>query len=422
MNLPSIFISGGPMLPGQYLGQRVGLSNLFEAVGAHAAGKMGDQELHDLEVACCPTCGSCSGMYTANTMNCLTEALGMALPGNGTIPAVFADRLRIAKKAGLQVMEMLRRDIKPSDILNEQVIANAFAVDMALGGSTNTILHLLALAREAGINFSLGRLNEIAASTPHLSKLRPAGEPHIEDLHYAGGVPAVMRELYDAGILRDQEITVTGASMAKNIEGRRVLNRAVIRSVSDPHSREGGLAILFGNLAPDGAVVKRAAVAPEMMRHSGPARVFDSEEDVTRAIMGGKIRKGDVIVIRYEGPKGGPGMREMLTPTSLLAGMGLDKEVALLTDGRFSGATKGASIGHVSPEAAERGPIAAVQEGDVIRIDIPARSLMVEVDEQELKRRLAALPAWQPKITRGYLRRYAEQVTSASTGAVFKHL
>jgi len=419
LNIPSLIISGGPMLAGQLDGEYVDLSDVFNAVGAAARGEMSEAELQRLERAACPGCGSCAGMFTANTMNCLTEALGMALPGNGTIPAVSARRISLAKEAGLKVMELLEKDIRPLDILSPAAFDNAFTVDMALGGSTNSVLHLLAIAHEAGVDFPLAKLNDFSARTPHLCKMSPAGKHHIEDLDRAGGIPAVMGELRAVGLLDDGTLTVTGHTLSENLAGVEVLDHRVIRPVDDPYSSTGGLAILFGNLAPEGAVVKRAAVAPEMLTHRGPARVFDSEEEATAAIMAGRFQKGDVIVIRYEGPRGGPGMREMLTPTSLLTGMGLDGEVALLTDGRFSGATRGAAIGHISPEAAAGGPLAIVRDGDPIAIDIPACSLNLDLPEEEIKSRLANLSPWLPKVSSGYLKRYAEAVTSASTGAVF---
>ncbi len=417
MNLPAIFVSGGPMLAGQLDGQKVDVSSLFEAVGAVASGKMTEEELLRLEEVACPGCGSCAGMFTANTMNCLTEALGMGLPGNGTIPAVDARRQGLAREAGRQVMRLLADDIRPDSIINSDAIYNAFTVDMALGGSTNSVLHLMAIAHEAGVDFELSMINEISQRTPYLCKLRPAGPYHIEDLDRAGGIPAVMSEL--KGLLKLKSKTVTGKTVAENIANIKTRDKEVIRPVSHAHSATGGLVLLFGNLAPDGAVVKRAAVAPEMMVHRGPARVFDSEEAATKSIMNGQIKSGDVLVIRYEGPKGGPGMREMLTPTSLLSGIGMDKEVALITDGRFSGATRGASIGHVSPEAASQGPIAAVREGDIISIDIPNYKLDVELDDKEITDRLGQLANFEPRIKTGYLRYYTEKVCSASTGAVF---
>jgi len=421
LNLPAIFISGGPMLAGR-LGsnneiKKVDINSVFEAVGKVAKGKMNQEELERLEEMACPGWGSCAGMFTANTMNCATEAMGMGLPGNGTIPAVDGRRIQLATGAGRQVMELLANDIRPCDIINEASIYNAFAVDMALGGSTNSVLHLMAIAYEAGIDFSLPMLNQISERTPHLSKLRPAGDYHVEDLDQAGGISAVMKEL--KGVLNLEARTVLGKSVAEIIASCRSGDGRVIHSVANAYSATGGICALFGNLAPEGAVVKRAAVVPEMMVHQGPARVFDSEEEATAAIMRGNIKSGDVVVIRYEGPRGGPGMREMLTPTSLLSGMGLDKEVALVTDGRFSGATRGAAIGHVSPEAASRGPIAALRDGDIIKIDIPNYKLEVELSDKEISQRLAQLAEFEPKVKTGYLRRYAEKVCSASTGAVF---
>jgi dihydroxy-acid dehydratase len=421
LNLPAIFISGGPMLAGRRevngKEERVDVNSIFEAVGKVAAGKMKAEELEELEELACPGCGSCSGMFTANTMNCLTEALGMALAGNGTIPAVDARRLQLARKAGQQVMELLADDIRPRDILTRDSIHNAFTVDVALGGSTNSVLHLIAIAHEAGVDSPLAMVNEISQHTPHLSKMRPAGDYHLEDLDRAGGIAAVMKELKE--LLNLKTKTVSGKPLAEVIAESRNRNKEVIRPIAKAHSATGGIAVLFGNLAPEGAVVKRAAVAPEMMAHRGAARVFDSEEEATTAIMNKKIKAGEVIVIRYEGPKGGPGMREMLTPTSLLSGMGMDKEVALVTDGRFSGATRGAAIGHVSPEAASRGPIAALKDGDIIKIDIPNYRLDAELSDKEISERLARLAEFEPRVKTGYLQRYAEKVTSASTGAVF---
>ncbi len=417
LNLPAIFVSGGPMMAGHLDGEKIDLNTVFEGVGAVAGGKMTEAELTRLEEAACPGCGSCAGMFTANTMNCLTEVLGLGLPGNGTIPAVDARRQGLAKRAGRQVMKLLADDVRPKSIINSDAVYNAFAVDMALGGSSNSVLHLMAIANEAGTDFSLATVNEISRRTPYLCKLRPSGPHHIEDLDRAGGIPAVMGEL--KGLLKLKSKTVTGKTVAENIAGVKTLNGEVIRSVKNAHSATGGLVMLFGNLAPEGAVVKKAAVAPEMMTHRGPARVFDSEEEATRAIMHKKIKSGDVLVIRYEGPKGGPGMREMLTPTSLITGIGMDKEVALITDGRFSGATRGASIGHVSPEAAAKGPIAAVKEGDIIGIDIPEYKLNIELTDQEIAGRLAKLADFEPRIKTGYLSRYIEKVTSASSGAVF---
>jgi len=421
LNIPAIFISGGPMLAGHLggsdEGKPVDLSSVFEAVGKATRGEMVEEELENLAEAACPGCGSCAGMFTANTMNCLTEALGMGLVGNGTIPAVDAGRRQLAKKAGEQVMRLLADDIRPRDIINRDSISNAFIVDMALGGSTNSVLHLTAIAHEAGIDFPLSWLNEISECTPCLCRLSPAGGYHIEDLGQAGGIAAVMKEL--AGLLNLESRTVSGKSVAEIIAGGCVVDKEVIRSAATAYSITGGIAVLFGNLAPEGAVVKRAAVVPEMMVHRGPARVFNSEEEATTAIMNGSIKSGEVVVIRYEGPKGGPGMREMLTPTSLLAGMGMDKEVAFITDGRFSGATRGASIGHVSPEAASRGPIAALRDGDIINIDIPNYKLDVELSDEEISERLAQLAEFEPRVKTGYLRYYAEKVSSASTGAVF---
>jgi dihydroxy-acid dehydratase len=421
LNLPSIFISGGPMLAGCLTSngtvEKVDLSSVFEAVGKVAKGTMTEEELERLEAVACPGCGSCAGMFTANTMNCATEALGMGLPGNGTIPATDTRRYQLAKQAGQQIMELVANDMRPRDIVTKDAIHNAFTVDVALGGSTNSVLHLMAIASEAGINFSLAMINQISERTPNLCRLRPAGSYHLEDLDRAGGIPAVMKEL--KGWLNLGTRTVSGKSVAEIIAGSRVWDKEVIRPAANAYSPKGGIAILFGNLAPDGAVVKSAAVAPEMMVHQGPARVFDSEEEATVAIMNGSIKSGEVIVIRYEGPKGGPGMREMLTPTSLLSGMGRDKDVALVTDGRFSGATRGAAIGHVSPEAASRGPIAALANGDIIKIDIPNYRLEVELSDKEIAGRLARLAKFEPRVKTGYLRYYTEKVTSASTGAVF---
>ncbi|HHW08308.1 MAG TPA: dihydroxy-acid dehydratase [Clostridia bacterium] len=418
LNLPAVFVSGGPMLPGEHRGQKLTLNSMFEAVGRVAAGTMTMEELQEIEDAACPTCGSCAGMFTANSMNCLTEVLGMGLPGNGTVPAVYSARLRLAKVAGMKVMELLARDIRPLDIMKPEAFGNALAVDMAMGCSTNTALHLPAIAREIGMKLDLSLINEISQKTPHLCKLSPAGEATMDDLDRAGGVPAVMKELADHGLLDDSLMTVTGQTIRENLKDVAVLDRSVIRSVEDPYSRDGGLAVLWGNLAPDGAIVKKAAVAPAMLVHEGPARVFDAEEEAVAAILGKKIQPGDVVVIRYEGPKGGPGMREMLTPTSALCGMGLDDKVALITDGRFSGASRGAAIGHVSPEAALGGPIGLLQDGDRIKIDIPNHSLQVLLDEAELAARRANWQAPAPRIKRGYMARYANTVTSASTGAI----
>ena len=421
LNLPSIFISGGPMLAGRLASdngaRNVDLISVFEAVGKVIAGQMTEEELEQLEAIACPGCGSCSGMFTANTMNCVTEAMGMGLPGNGTIPAVDSRRMQLAREAGRQVMKLLANDIRPRDIINRESMHNAFTVDMALGGSTNSVLHLMAVAHETGVDFPLSMINQISERTPHLCKLSPAGGYHIEDLDRAGGIAAVMKELQ--GLLKLESRTVSGKSVAEIIANSQVADKEVIHSVANAYSATGGIAILFGNLAPDGAVVKRAAVAPEMMVHRGPVRVFDSEEEATMVIMSGGIKPGEVIVIRYEGPKGGPGMREMLTPTSILSGMGLDKEIALITDGRFSGGSRGAAIGHVSPEAASRGPIAALKDGDIVKIDIPHYKLEMELSDKEISERLARLDEFKPKIKAGYLRYYAEKVSSASTGAVF---
>jgi dihydroxy-acid dehydratase len=408
------------MLVGRWRGEVVDLNSVFMGVGSVIAGTMTEEELTELEARACPGCGSCSGMFTANTMNCLTEALGLGLPGHGTIPAVEARRICLAKDAGRQVMTLLREGIRPLDVLTPQAFRNAFAVDMALGGSTNTVLHVIAVAHEAGIDFPLAELNEISARVPHLCRMSPvAGGHHIQDLDSAGGIQAVMKELAEKGLLDVGAITVTGKTVEGNLREAAVLDREVIRSPKDPYSASGGLTILFGNLAPDGAVIKTAAVPKDKQVYSGPARVFDSEDAATEVILARQFERGEVIVIRYEGPKGGPGMREMLTATSALSGMGMDGEVALLTDGRFSGATRGIAIGHISPEAAARGPMAAIQDGDIIRIDIPNRKLELEVPADEIERRLAVLPPWTCRVERGYLRRYAQLVTSANTGAVF---
>ncbi len=421
LNLPCIFVSGGPMMAGRLCEDNqvrsVDLITVFEAVGKTARGQMAEAELEQLEKVACPGCGSCAGMFTANTMNCLTEALGMALPGNGTVPAVQSRRVELAYEAGHQVIEVLSKGIRPRDIITRDAIFNAFAVDMALGGSTNSVLHLTAVAHEAGIDFALSKINEVSQSTPHICRLSPAGHHRIEDLDLAGGIPAVMQEI--SGLLNLKAQTVLGQPLGEVVKGAAVRNRDVIHALSDPYEPTGGLSILFGNVAPGGAVVKSGAVAPEMQVHQGPARVFDSEEKATEAIMKQAFKSGDVLVIRYEGPKGGPGMREMLTPTSLLSGMGMDKEVALITDGRFSGGSRGAAIGHVSPEAAEKGPIAALRDGDSISIDIPEHKLEVDIGPEELERRLASLPPFEPRIKTGYLKRYAEKVGSASSGAVF---
>lgn len=420
INIPTILVSGGPMLAGKVNDTNVSLSNVFEAVGSVKSGNMTEEQLLQYENNACPGCGSCSGMFTANSMNCLTEVLGMGLPGNGTIPAVYAERIRLAKKAGMTILDLLAKDIKPRDIMTQKSFDNALTVDMALGCSTNSMLHLPAIAYEVGIELDLEKANVISARTPNLCKLSPAGPDHIEDLYAAGGVPAVMRELSKKDLLNLYIPTVTGTSVEENIKNASNLNPNVIRPIDNPYSETGGIAVLKGNLAPNGCVVKRSAVAPEMLIHQGPAKVFESEEEVIEAILGGKVNKGEVLVIRYEGPKGGPGMREMLAPTSALAGMGLDKDVALITDGRFSGATRGASIGHVSPEAAEGGIIALVQEGDVISIDINNGSISLDVSEDDLKKRKELWRAPEAKIKTGYLARYAKLVTSASTGAVLK--
>ena len=421
VNIPTIFCSGGPMLAGKLNdGRRTCLSHMFEAVGGYYAGKLDEAGVEEYENSACPTCGSCSGMYTANSMNCLTEAIGMGLRGNGTIPAVWSARLRLAKHAGMQVMELVKRDIKPRDIMTEAAFHNAETVDMALGCSTNTMLHLPAIAHECGIELDLGMSNEISSKTPNLCHLAPAGDTYMEDLEGAGGVHAVMAELTKKGLLDTSVMTCTGKTLGENLEGVANRNPELIRPIDAPYSPDGGIAVLKGNLAPEGCVVKRSAVAPEMMRHQGPARVFNSEEEAIEAIYAGKIVAGDVVVIRYEGPKGGPGMREMLNPTSAIAGMGLDKEVALITDGRFSGATRGASIGHVCPEAAQGGPIAFVEEGDQIAIDIPACKIELLVDEAVLAARKAAWTCPEPKIKTGYLARYAKLVTSAARGAVLE--
>ena len=420
LNIPTVFVSGGPMLAGHIKGQKRSLSSMFEAVGSYAAGSMTEEEVTEFEEKVCPTCGSCSGMYTANSMNCLTEAIGMGLPGNGTIPAVYSERLKLAKHAGMAVMEMLKRDIRPRDIMTEKAFMNALTMDMALGCSTNSMLHLPAIAHEAGVEINLDIANDMSEKTPNLCHLAPAGPTYMEDLNEAGGVYAVMAELNKLGLLNTDCMTVTGKTIAENMEGVVNKNPEVIRPVENPYSQTGGIAVLKGNLAPDSAVVKRSAVVPEMMVHEGPARVFDCEEDAIAAIKGGKIVAGDVVVIRYEGPKGGPGMREMLNPTSAIAGMGLGSSVALITDGRFSGASRGASIGHVSPEAAVGGPIAFVEEGDIIKINIPENTLNVDISDAEMEARKAKWQPREPKITTGYLARYASIVTSGNTGAILK--
>ena len=420
LNIPTVFVSGGPMLAGHVEGRKRSLSSMFEAVGEYTAGKINAEELEEYECKVCPTCGSCSGMYTANSMNCLTEVLGMGLQGNGTIPAVYSERIRLAKKAGMQVMELLRKNIRPRDIMTSEAFMNALTVDMALGCSTNSMLHLPAIAHEAGVELNVDIANEVSARTPNLCHLAPAGPTYMEDLNEAGGVYAVMKELTKKNLLNLDCMTVTGKTVGENIADSVNRNPEVIRPIDNPYSTTGGLAILKGNLAPDSGVVKRSAVVPEMMVHEGPARVFDCEEDAIAAILGGKIVAGDVVVIRYEGPKGGPGMREMLNPTSAIAGMGLGSSVALITDGRFSGASRGASIGHVSPEAAVGGPIALVEEGDIISINIPENKLELKVSDEVLAERRAKWQPREPKITTGYLARYAAMVTSGNRGAILE--
>ena len=421
VNIPTIFVSGGPMLAGKLSsGRRTCLSHMFEAVGGYYAGKLDEAGVEEYEEHACPTCGSCSGMYTANSMNCLTEAIGMGLRGNGTIPAVWSARLRLAKHAGMKIMELVEKDIRPRDIMTEAAFHNAETVDMALGCSTNTMLHLPAIAHECGIELDLDMSNAISAKTPNLCHLAPAGDTFMEDLEGAGGVYAVMKELTKKGLLDTSVMTVTGKTMAENLEGVVNRNPEIIRPIDNPYSQDGGIAVLKGNLAPEGCVVKRSAVAPEMMAHTGPARVFDGEEEAIAAIYAGKIVPGDVVVIRYEGPKGGPGMREMLNPTSAIVGMGLGESVALITDGRFSGATRGAAIGHVCPEAAQGGPIALIEDGDLISIDIPTNTITLKVDEATLAARKAAWVCPEPKVKTGYLARYAKQVTSAARGAVLE--
>ena len=420
VNVPTVFVSGGPMMAGHVMGQKRSLSSMFEAVGSHAAGKMTDEQVQEFVEKVCPTCGSCSGMYTANSMNCLTEALGMGLKGNGTIPAVYSERIKLAKHAGMAVMDMLEKDIRPRDIMTKDAILNALTVDMALGCSTNSMLHLPAIAHEIGFDFDIGFANEISEKTPNLCHLAPAGPTYMEDLNEAGGVWAVMKELADLGLLNTDCMTVTGKTVGENIKDCVNKNEDVIRPTDNPYTKTGGLAVLKGNLAPDGSVVKRSAVKEEMLVHEGPARVFDSEEDAIAAIKGGKINPGDVVVIRYEGPKGGPGMREMLNPTSAIAGMGLDDTVALITDGRFSGASRGASIGHISPEAAVGGPIALVEEGDIIKINIPEYTLDVAVSDDVLEERRKNWTPKEPTVTTGYLDRYRKMVTSGAKGAILE--
>ena len=420
VNVPTVFVSGGPMLAGRVKGEKRSLSSMFEAVGSYAAGTISEEDLLEFENKACPTCGSCSGMYTANSMNCLTEAIGMGLQGNGTIPAVYSERIKLAKHAGMKVMEMYEKNIRPRDILTKEAFLNALTVDMALGCSTNTMLHLPAIAHEAGVDLNLDIANEISAKTPNLCHLAPAGYTYMEDLNEAGGIYAVMNELNKKGLLYTDLMTVTGKTVGENIKGCINKDPNTIRPIENPYSQTGGIAVLKGNLAPDSGVVKRSAVVPEMMVHEGPARVFDCEEDAIAAIKGGKIVAGDVVVIRYEGPKGGPGMREMLNPTSAIAGMGLGSSVALITDGRFSGASRGASIGHVSPEAAVGGPIALVEEGDIIKINIPENKLELAVSDDELAARKAKWQPRAPKITTGYLARYASMVTSGNRGAILE--
>ncbi len=419
LNIPTILVSGGPMLAGEFHGREIDLITVFEWVGKVKAGEMTSKELTEAEGCACPGVGSCAGMFTANSMNCLTEVLGLALPYNGTIPAVFADRIRLAKKSGMQVMDLVRKNLTPSKILTEKAFENGVTVDMAFGGSTNTSLHLPAIAREAGMKLSLQTFNKISGKTPHLCNMSPGGPYHIQDLHQAGGIPALMKELSRGGLIHQDPLTVTGKSIRENLRGKRILNPEVIRPIEKPYHPTGGLAVLFGNLAPEGAVVKQSAVDEAMLKHRGPARVFDSEEAAIKVILDRKIREGEVVVIRYEGPKGGPGMREMLAPTSAIVGVGRDQDVALLTDGRFSGGSRGAAIGHISPEAAEGGPIAAVRNGDQIEIDIPGRKLNLLISKEELKKRLSN---WKPpkRKLKGYLKRYARLVTSASTGATFE--
>lgn len=421
VNVPTIFVSGGPMLAGHVQGSKTSLSSMFEAVGSFAAGKLDQEGLDEFENKACPTCGSCSGMYTANSMNCLTEVLGMGLKGNGTIPAVYSDRIKLAKTAGMQVMELYRKNIRPRDIMTEKAFMNALTVDMALGCSTNSMLHLPAIAHECGIDLNLDIANEISARTPNLCHLAPAGHTYMEDLNEAGGVYAVMNELDKKSLLNTDIITCTGRTVGENIKGCVNKNPELIRPIDDPYSETGGIAVLRGNLAPDSCVVKRSAVAPEMLVHEGPAKCYDSEEEAIDAIKGGKVEAGDVVVIRYEGPKGGPGMREMLNPTSAIMGMGLGSSVALITDGRFSGATRGAAIGHVSPEAAVGGPIAVVKDGDIISINIPENTISIKISDEEMAQRKAQWQPREPKITEGYLARYASLVTSANTGAILKN-
>jgi dihydroxy-acid dehydratase len=420
LNIPALVISGGPMMAGKFRGEDIDYSTCYEAIGRYKKGSLDDSDMKEIEDEACPTCGSCAGMFTANSMNCLSEAIGIALPGNGTIPAVYSKRLRLAREAGFRIMDLVREDIRPRDIVTPDSVKNALAVDMALGCSTNTILHLPAIANEAKVEFSLELVNQVSNSTPNLCRLSPAGNHHIQDLYAAGGVEAVMNELYRNGLINGKTATVSGKETAGNIEKAEILDKDIIRTVRDPYNKDGGLAILFGNLAPEGCVVKRSAVDPSMHYHKGRARVFDSEEGSLKAIMGGKIEKGDVIVIRYEGPRGGPGMREMLAPTSAIAGIGMDKDVALITDGRFSGATRGASIGHISPEAQAGGPIGLIEEGDMIEINIKQYSIKLLVSDEEMKKRKRAWKAPESKINHGYLARYSKLVKSAARGAVLE--
>lgn len=420
LNIPSIFVSGGPMMPGYYEGKKLTVTSAFEAVGAAGAKKMSDDQMKEIELYSCPGCGSCAGMFTANSMNCMTEVIGLGLPGNGTIPAVHAGRMRLAKEAGMKVMEILEKDIRPRDIVTPDSLHNALTADMALGCSTNTVLHLPAIAHEAGLKIDLNEINNISKATPHLVKLSPAGEDCLVDLWQAGGIPAVLKELDNHGLLKTDCMTVTAKTLSENIKDAYIKDKSVIRSFDDPYSKDGGLAILWGNIAPDGAVVKKGAVLEEMMVHRGPAKVYNSEEECMAAIMGGKVVSGDVVVVRYEGPKGGPGMREMLTPTSAIAGMGLDSSVALITDGRFSGASRGASIGHISPEAAAGGLIGIIEDGDIISIDIPNNKLELLVDENIIEERLSKFVPLEKPVPNGYLKRYRKMVTSANTGGVFE--
>jgi dihydroxy-acid dehydratase len=419
LNIPTILVSGGPMLAGEFQGREIDLITVFESVGKVKVGEMTERDLKEVEGCACPGVGSCAGMFTANSMNCLAEVLGLALPYNGTIPAVFAERIRLGKKSGIQIMELIKKNLTPSKILTVKAFENAVTVDMAFGGSTNTSLHLPAIAREAGIKLSLQAFNKISEKTPHLCNMSPGGPYHVQDLHHAGGIPALMNELSRGGLIHQNPLTVTGKSIGENLRGKKILDPEVIRPIEKPHHPTGGLAVLFGNLAPEGAVVKQSAVDESMLKHRGPARVFDSEEEATKVILNRKIKKGEVVVIRYEGPKGGPGMREMLAPTSAIVGVGRDRDVALLTDGRFSGGSRGAAIGHISPEAAEGGPIAVVRNGDQIEIDIPEKKLNLLLSDEELKERLSK---WKPpkRKLKGYLKRYARLVTSANTGATFE--